>query len=64
MLREADAAERSHHQLHAAGFSPQQIEDLSAPLKRAHISSREQGRGQVPYLKSYVVINEANRIWL
>jgi hypothetical protein len=63
MLREADAAERSHHQLPAAGFSPDQIAALTAPLNRAHISSREQGRGQVPYLKSYVVINEANRIF-
>ena len=45
------------------GFSPEQIAALTAPLERAHISSREQGRGQVPYLKSYVVINEANRIF-
>jgi hypothetical protein len=63
MLREADAAERSHHQLHAAGFSPQQIEALSAPLNRAHISSREQGRGRVNYLQSFVVLQEANRIF-
>jgi recombination DNA repair RAD52 pathway protein len=45
------------------GFSAEQIAALTAPLDRAHISSREQGRGQVPYLKSYVVINEANRIF-
>jgi hypothetical protein len=45
------------------GFSPQQIAALTAPLNRAHISSREQGRGQVPYLRSHVVINEANRIF-
>jgi hypothetical protein len=63
MLREADAAERSHHQLPAAGFSPQQIEALSAPLNRAHISSREQGRGRVNYLQSFVVLQEANRIF-
>jgi hypothetical protein len=45
------------------GFSAEQIAALTAPLDRAHISSREQGRGQVPYLRSYVVINEANRIF-
>ncbi len=62
MLREADAAERS--QLPPAlGFSPQQIAALSAPLNRAHLSSREQGRGSVSYLKSWVVLNEANRIF-
>jgi hypothetical protein len=63
MLREADAAERSHQQLPAAGFSPQQIEALSAPLNRSHISSREQGRGRVNYLQSFVVLQEANRIF-
>ena len=47
----------------AHGFSPQQIEALSAPLNRAHLSSREQGRGSVSYLKSWVVLNEANRIF-
>jgi hypothetical protein len=45
------------------GFSPQQIEALSAPLNRAHISSREQGKGSVSYLKSFVVLQEANRIF-
>jgi hypothetical protein len=76
MLREADAADRARAEIasqaaptdhtttpHFGGFSPEQIAALSAPLNRAHISSREQGRGQVPYLKSYVVINEANRIF-
>jgi hypothetical protein len=73
MLREADAEDRA--QAAAAqqqaplappahlGFSPQQIEALSAPLNRAHLSSREQGRGSVSYLKSWVVLNEANRIF-
>jgi hypothetical protein len=75
MLREADAAERSQLATQATsappvlakpgaqGFSPQQIEALSAPLNRAHLSSREQGRGSVSYLKSWVVLNEANRIF-
>jgi hypothetical protein len=62
MLREADSADRSQ-QPPALGFSPQQIEALSAPLNRAHISSREQGKGSVSYLKSFVVLNEANRIF-
>jgi hypothetical protein len=63
MLREADAAERGQQQPPAAGFSPQQIEALSAPLNRAHISSREQGRSKVNYLQSFVVLQEANRIF-
>jgi hypothetical protein len=63
MLREADAVERSHQHPPAAGFSPQQIEALSAPLNRAHISSREQGRSKVNYLQSFVVLQEANRIF-
>jgi hypothetical protein len=46
-----------------AGFSAQQIAALAAPLNRALVSSREQGRGQVCYLQSWVVINEANRIF-
>jgi hypothetical protein len=67
MLWEADAEEHAQQTPSAShatgGFSAQQLAALSAPLNRAHISSREQGRGQVPYLKSYVVINEANRIF-
>jgi hypothetical protein len=62
MLREADSADRSQ-QPPALGFSPQQIEALCAPLNRAHISSREQGKGSVSYLKSFVVLQEANRIF-
>jgi DNA recombination protein Rad52 len=47
----------------SAGSSIQQIAALAAPLNRALVSSREQGRGQVCYLQSWVVINEANRIF-
>ncbi|MFN9244890.1 MAG: Rad52/Rad22 family DNA repair protein, partial [Cyanobacteriota bacterium] len=61
MLREADSADRSQ-QPPALGFSPQQIEALSAPLHRAPLSAREQGKGSVSYLQSFVVLQEANRI--
>ena len=46
-----------------AAFSAAQIEALSAPLDRALVSSREQGRSKVNYLQSWVVISEANRIF-
>jgi hypothetical protein len=46
-----------------AGFSTAQIAALSAPLDRARISSREQGRGRVNYLQGWVLIEEANRIF-
>jgi hypothetical protein len=74
LLREADATER--HQAATPqspagatkaptgdGFSPEQIAALSAPLDRARISSREQGRGRVNYLQGWVLIEEANRIF-
>jgi hypothetical protein len=66
LLREADAAERqpeSPLQACPAGFRPEQIAALSAPLDRARISSREQGRGRVNYLQGWVLIEEANRIF-
>ncbi len=66
MLRQADAAERqpeSPLQARPAGFRPEQIAALSAPLDRARISSREQGRGRVNYLQGWVLIEEANRIF-
>jgi hypothetical protein len=44
--------------------SPQQIETLSAPLNRIHISSREKAKGRVKYVKSFVVLQEANRIFV
>ena len=46
-----------------AGFTTAQLAALSAPLDRSRISSREQGRSKVNYLQSWVVINEANRIF-
>ena len=48
---------------HPPGFSAEQRAALAAPLNRALVSSREQGRSQVSYLQSWVVINEANRIF-
>ena len=46
-----------------AAFSAAQIAALTAPLDRALVSSREQGRSKVNYLQSWVVISEANRIF-
>jgi hypothetical protein len=73
LLREADASERPQAakpqspagatEARPAGFSPDQIAALSAPLDRARISSREQGRGRVNYLQGWVLIEEANRIF-
>ena len=69
-LRALDAAER--HQAASAGstastgsggFAAEQIAALAAPLDRSRISTREQGRGKVPYLQGWVVIAEANRIF-
>ncbi len=47
----------------AGGFSAAQLAALSAPLDRSHVCSREQGRGKVSYIQSWVVISEANRIF-
>jgi hypothetical protein len=74
LLREADATERQQAATpqspagatkghSGAGFRPEQIAALSAPLDRARISSREQGRGRVNYLQGWVLIEEANRIF-
>ncbi len=73
LLREADATERHQAatpqspaaatEASPAGFRPEQIAALSAPLDRARICSREQGRGRVNYLQGWVLIEEANRIF-
>jgi len=44
------------------GFSPEQLAALAAPLDRANVRQREQGRGKVAYLEGWQVIAEANRI--
>jgi len=45
------------------GFSPEQQAALAAPLDRAKVRQREQGRGKVAYLEGWQVIAEANRIF-
>ena len=44
-------------------FSTEQIASLSAPLDRAKVRQREQGRSKVSYLEGWQVIAEANRIF-
>ncbi|MCX5930315.1 MAG: RAD52 family DNA repair protein [Cyanobacteria bacterium] len=44
-------------------FSAEQIQSLSAPLDRAKVRQREQGRTKVSYLEGWQVIAEANRIF-
>ena len=44
-------------------FSAEQIAALSAPLDRAKVRQREQGRGTVSYIEGWQVIAEANRIF-
>ncbi len=45
------------------GFSARQRELLAAPLDRAKVRHREQGRLRVSYLEGWQVIAEANRIF-
>jgi DNA recombination protein Rad52 len=45
------------------GFSERQLAALSAPLDRANVRQREQGRSRVSYLEGWQVIAEANRIF-
>ena len=45
------------------GFSPEQLAALAAPLDRAKVRQREQGRSRVSYLEGWQVIAEANRIF-
>ena len=44
-------------------FSAEQIQSLSAPLDRAKVKQREQGRAKVSYIEGWVAIAEANRIF-
>lgn len=44
-------------------FAPDQIAALEAPLDRAKVKTREQGRSQVSYIEGYHAENEANRIF-
>jgi DNA recombination protein Rad52 len=69
LIRSADRAEEappeagSVPQAQPSGFSPEQLAALSAPLDRANVRQREQGRGRVSYLEGWQVIAEANRIF-
>jgi DNA recombination protein Rad52 len=45
------------------GFSERQVAALSAPLDRANVRQREQGRTRLSYLEGWQVIAEANRIF-
>jgi DNA recombination protein Rad52 len=60
---EASPAETSPPQHPSAGFSPEQVAALAAPLDRANVRQREQGRGKVNYLEGWQLIAEANRIF-
>lgn len=45
------------------GFSPEHLAALSAPLDRANVRQRDQGRGKVAYVEGWFAVAEANRIF-
>jgi DNA recombination protein Rad52 len=55
--------EGAHGPAPCGGFSERQVVALSAPLDRANVRQREQGRSRVSYLEGWQVIAEANRIF-
>jgi hypothetical protein len=55
--------EASTPQAPSPGFSPEQIAALAAPLDRANVRQREQGRGKVAYVEGWFAVAEANRIF-
>jgi recombination DNA repair RAD52 pathway protein len=57
------AAAPQAHQAQPSCFSPEQLAALAAPLDRADVRQREQGRGKVAYLEGWQVIAVANRIF-
>ncbi|MCP9901863.1 RAD52 family DNA repair protein [Cyanobium sp. Cruz CV13-4-11] len=59
----APASAPAAPQAQFSGFSPEQLAALSAPLDRANVRQREQGRSRVSYLEGWQVIAEANRIF-
>jgi len=69
LIRSADRAKEAPPeaglapQAQPSGFSPEQLAALSAPLDRANVRQREQGRSRVSYLEGWQVIAEANRIF-
>jgi DNA recombination protein Rad52 len=44
-------------------FTPDQIEQLKAPLNRDSVKTRKQGNSEVSYIEGYHAENEANRIF-
>jgi hypothetical protein len=50
-------------QAQSSGFSPEQLAALAAPLDRANVRQREQGRGKVAYVEGWFAVAEANRIF-
>lgn len=44
-------------------FAPEQVAALEAPLDRAKVKTRVQGKSQVSYIEAYHAENEANRIF-
>ena len=75
LIRTADRAEVSPvaahesdatpqvHPAQPSGFSPEQLAALAAPLDRANVRQREQGRSRVSYREGWQVIAEANHIF-
>jgi hypothetical protein len=53
LIRSGDRAEEvlPATQAQTLGFSPEQLAALSAPLDRANVRQREQGRSRVSYLE-------------
>jgi hypothetical protein len=47
----------------ASALTAEQVAALAAPLSRANVKQREQGRAKVSYLEGWQVIAEANRIF-
>jgi hypothetical protein len=47
----------------ASTLTAEQVAALAAPLSRANVKQRDQGRGKVSYIEGWVAIAEANRIF-
>lgn len=47
----------------ASALTAEQVAALAAPLSRANVKQRDQGRGKVSYIEGWVAIAEANRIF-
>jgi hypothetical protein len=69
LIRRADASpepspvETSTPPQLSPGFSPEQVAALAAPLDRANVRQREQGRGRVAYVEGWFAVAEADRIF-